>query len=142
MKINLIVTGDRPPMVNVSKYNYSNTLVFISNEGSGSTEPGDNYLSIFPENCYNVYVCPVVRPCVIGMYFNACYVIYNHNRMCHSNLVVERHWVRQSGCFILESTVDLGMGMTYSNLLCCHGISKQIRDRKFSMREYNDRIFY
>ena len=38
------------------KYNYRKVLVFIASEGAGSTEPGDPYLSSFPDIYYNVSV--------------------------------------------------------------------------------------
>ena len=63
------------------KYNYRRVLVFIATEGSGSNEPGVPYLSSFSDIYYNVSVCPVVRPHLLGRYFNACNSIYNHNRI-------------------------------------------------------------
>ena len=53
------------------KYNSRKVLVFIYIEGAGSTEPGDPYLSCFPDIFYNVSVCPVVSPHLLGRYFNA-----------------------------------------------------------------------
>ena len=54
------------------KYNSRKVLVFIATEGAGSTEPGDPYLSRFPDIYSNVYVRPVVLPHFLGRYFNAC----------------------------------------------------------------------
>ena len=47
-------------------------LGFISDEGGRSNEPGDAYLSCFPDIYYNVSDCSVVRLHLLGRYFNAC----------------------------------------------------------------------
>ena len=47
-----------------------------------------------------------------------------------------------SGYFILATTVELGMGITYGKLLLCHGISDGSVEKKFSTREYNRRTVY
>ena len=52
------------------KYSSRKFLLFIATGGSGSTEPGDPYLYRFPDNCHNVYICPVIYPLFIGRYFN------------------------------------------------------------------------
>ena len=49
LKSNTRVPGDRPLMDIGYKYSYRNVLGFIDTEGAGSTEPGDPYLSYFPE---------------------------------------------------------------------------------------------
>ena len=56
-------------------------LLFMSTKGARITEPGDPYLSRFPEIYSNVSVCPVVSPYLLGRYFNACNAIDNQNRM-------------------------------------------------------------
>ena len=81
------------------KYNSRKFLGFIATEGGGSTEPGNTYLSCFPENYYNVYIRPVICPWVIGRYFNAFNSIDNHNRMQKSELALEKYWLTQSGYF-------------------------------------------
>ena len=81
MKSNPRVPGEIPLLVIGYKYNYRKVLVLISTEGARSTEPGDPYLSNFPDIYSNVSICPVVRPHLLGRYFNACNAIYNHNRM-------------------------------------------------------------
>ena len=48
MKSNPIVTGDRTLMEIGYRYNSRKVLGFIVTEGTGSTEPGDPYLSSFP----------------------------------------------------------------------------------------------
>ena len=63
------------------KCNYRKVLGFIANEGAGSTEPDDPYLSCLSGIYLNVSVHPVVRPHFLGRYFNACNVIDNQNRM-------------------------------------------------------------
>ena len=62
--------------------------------------------------------------------------------MCQSEQVLDKYWVTQSGYFILATTVALGMGITDAKLLFCHGISDQSRDRKISMRGYNNGPVY
>ena len=43
-------------------YNSRKLLGYFSDEVSGSTEPGDPYLSRFPDMYSNVSVRPIVRP--------------------------------------------------------------------------------
>ena len=43
------VTGDRTQMGIGYKYNYRNVLGFIATEEAGSNEPGDIYLSRYPD---------------------------------------------------------------------------------------------
>ena len=77
----------------VYKYNSRKVIGFIDTEGAGSTEPGDQYLSIFPDIYSNVSVRPVVHPHLIGRYLNDCNIIYNHSIMRQSDLVIEKYWV-------------------------------------------------
>ena len=142
MQRNPIVPGDIPLMSIIYKYRYKKVLVFSSTEGSGSTEPGVPDLSPLPDNYSNTSIRPVICPCVIGRYFSAFNVIYNHNKMCQYDLSPEKYWLIQSGYFRLATTVALGMGVIDGNLLLCHGTSKQIKDNNFSMRYYNDRTVY
>ena len=81
MKSTPIVPGGRPLMSIGYKYNPRKVLFFIATDGAVSTEPGNTYLSCFPEIYSNVSVCSVVRPRLLGRYFNACNEIDNHNRM-------------------------------------------------------------
>ena len=74
-----IVPGGRPLLDIGYKYNPRKIPGFIATEGGGSTEPGDPYLSCFPNIYSNVSVCPVVCPHLLGRYFNACIGIDNHN---------------------------------------------------------------
>ena len=46
------------------------------------------------------------------------------------DIEIEKYWVTQSGHFILETVVLLGMGITYENLLLRYGISDLSRDNK------------
>ena len=111
MKSTTIFPGERPLLSIGYKYNSGKFLVFIATEGSGSTEPGDPYLSRFPDIYYNVYVRPVVLPHLIGRYFNVCNKIDNHNRMRQSALALEKYWVTQCVYFRLATTLILGMGV-------------------------------
>ena len=81
LKSNPRFPGESPLMAIGYKYNSRKVLGFIATEGAGSTEPGDPYLSRFPDIYYNVPVRPVVRPHFLGRYFNACNAIDNQNRM-------------------------------------------------------------
>ena len=72
MKTNTRFTGGRPLMDIVYKYNSRKVLGFIATKAAGSTKPRDPYLYRFPDIYSNVYVCPVVRPYLIGRYFKAC----------------------------------------------------------------------
>ena len=61
------------PLLDIGyKYNYRKVLGFIATEGAGSNEPGDPYLSRFPDIYLNVSVRPVIFPHLLGRYFNAC----------------------------------------------------------------------
>ena len=77
MKSNARVPGGRPLLRIGYKYNYRKVLLFIANEGAGSTEPGDSYLSCFPDIYSNVSVRPVVCPNFLGRHLNACNAIDN-----------------------------------------------------------------
>ena len=81
MKSNPRFPGGRPLLKIGYKYNSKKFLGFIAAEVSGSTEPDDPCISRFPDIYYNVSVCPVVFPHLLGRYFNACNSIYNHNRI-------------------------------------------------------------
>ena len=67
--------GESPILAIDYKYNSRKVLGFIATEGVGSTEPGDPYLSRFPDIYSNVSVSPVVCPHFLGRYFNACNAI-------------------------------------------------------------------
>ena len=109
-------------------------LGFIGTEGYGSTEPGDTYLSRFPDIYYNVSVCPVVRPHLLGRYFNVCNSIYNHNRMRQSDIVLDKYWVKHSGYFRLATTVALGVVITDGKLLFYRVISQDSEDNTVSTK--------
>ena len=87
------------------KNNSRKVLGFIATEGAGSTEPGDTYLSCFPDIYSDAYVRSVVCPHLLVSYFNACNAIDNHNRIRKPYLVLEKCWVTQRGYFILATTV-------------------------------------
>ena len=72
MKSTPRVPGGRIILAIGYKYNYRKVLVFIATEGAGSTDPGDIYLSLFPDIYSNVSVRPVVRPHFLGRYLYAC----------------------------------------------------------------------
>ena len=93
MSTTSIVPGDRPLMVMGYKYNYRRSLGFIATKGGRSTEPGDPYLSRLLDICSIVSVIPVVSPRLLGISFNACNSIYNHNRMRQSDIALEQYWV-------------------------------------------------
>ena len=105
------------------KYNSKKVLGFIADEGSGSTEPGNTYLSCCPDIYSDVFFRPIVRPCLLGSHVNTCNAIYNHNRMRKSDLAIDKYWVTYSDYFRLATTVEFGMVITDGNLLFCHGIS-------------------
>ena len=85
-----IVHGGIIILAIVYKYNYRKVLGYIATEGSGSNEPGDPYISCFPDIYYNISVCSVVRPHLLGRYSNSCNAIYNTNRIRQSDLVIEK----------------------------------------------------
>ena len=75
MRITPRFTGGRPLLAIGYKYNSRKVLGFISTEGSGSTEPGDPYLSRLPDIYSNISAHPVVFPHLLGWYLNACNAI-------------------------------------------------------------------
>ena len=81
LKITPSVPGDIPLMAIGYNYSYRKALGFIVTDGDGSTEPGDHYLSHFPEFFSNVSVCSVVCPHLLGRYFDAFNETCNHNGM-------------------------------------------------------------
>ena len=124
-KITPRFTGGIPPLAIGYKYNSIKVVGFISTEGVGITEPGDPFLSRFPDIYSNVSVRPVVLPHLLGRYFNACNTICNNNSMHQYDIALEKYLVTQSGYFRLATTVALGMSVTYGRLLYCHGVSKE-----------------
>ena len=62
--------------------------------------------------------------------------------MRKSYLGLEKYWVTLSNYFRLATTVALGMGITYWNLLYCHGVAEENVDKKISTLEYNNRTVY
>ena len=136
MKITPRFPGGIPLLDIGYKYNYRNILGLISTEGDESNEPGDPYLSSFPDIYSNVSVHPVVHHHLLGRYLNTCNTIDNHNRMWQSDIALYKYWVTQSGYFRLATTLALGMGITDGKLLYCHGVSEGNRDRKISTLYY------
>ena len=70
MKSNPRFPGGRPLLSIGYKYISRKFLGFIATERSGSTEPGDPYLSRLPDIYYNVSVRPIFCPHLLGSYFN------------------------------------------------------------------------
>ena len=126
-----IFPSERPLLAIGYKYSSSKVLVFIATEGAGCTEPGDPYLSRFPDIYSNVSVHPVVRPHLLGRYFNAFNAIDNHNRMQQSDLSLEKYWVTQSGYFCLVTNVALGMGIIDGSSYDVMVFQRETRTRKF-----------
>ena len=52
------------------------------------------------------------------------------------DIVLDKYWVTQSGYFRLTTAVVLGVGITYENILLCHGIS----EKKKGQEIYNTRV--
>ena len=71
---------------------------------------------------------------MIDIYFSACNLIDNHNRIRQSELALEKYWEIHSGYFILVATVALGTRVTDRNILLCHGISEKSREKEVLMR--------
>ena len=63
------------------KYNSWEVLGLIATQGSGGIDPGDPYLSSFPNTYFDDYIHTNARPHMIGRYFNAYNLIGNYNRM-------------------------------------------------------------
>ena len=43
---------------------------------------------------------------------------------------IEKYWMKQSGYFIITTTVALGLGITDGKLLYYHGVSEESVDKK------------
>ena len=54
--------GQNQPPKSGTRHNYNSwkVLKLIATERAGSTYPGDTYLSSFPENYYDVSICPII----------------------------------------------------------------------------------
>ena len=89
-----IFPGDIPLVEIGYKYNYWKYLGYIVTKGAVSTYPGDPYLYCFLGNYSNVSILHIICTRVLGRYFDACNSIYNHNRMCKSDLALKKYWVR------------------------------------------------
>ena len=82
------------PLLDIGyKYNYRKILGLIATERYESNEPGDPYLSSFPDIYSNVSVHPVVHTHLLGRYFNACNAIDNHNSMRQYDIALDKYWV-------------------------------------------------
>ena len=88
MKSTPRVPGNRQIVAIKYKYNYRKFIRIIATEGDGSAEPGDPYLSRFPDNNTNISIHPVVFTHFIGRYLNACNEIENNNRMQKYDLFI------------------------------------------------------
>ena len=142
MKSTPRVYGGIPLMAIGYKYNFRNVLGSISTEGGGITEPGDPYLSSFPDIYSYISVCLVVCPHFLGRYFNACSTIDNHNRMWYYDLALDKYWVTQNGYFRLTTTVALGMGVIDRNLQYYDSVAEVNVDKKILSLEYNNSKVY
>ena len=58
------------------------------------------------------------------------------------DIALDQYWVTQNDYFILENTVELGMGISYGKLLYCHGLAEGNVEKKISTLEYNNRTVY
>ena len=74
-------------------------------------------------------------PCIHCRYFSACNTIDQHNKMQKWDLVLEKYFVTQGGYFRIGTAVALGMEIKYENLLFCHGISGNNRDKDITIRK-------
>ena len=73
MKSILSFPGESPLLTIEYKNNYMKGLGFIVPERAVSNEPCDPYLYCLSDSYSNVSIFPVVRPHVLGRYFNACH---------------------------------------------------------------------
>ena len=55
--------------------------------------------------------------------------------MWHTDLYIDKYWVKHIGYFRLATTVALGMGITDGELLFCHGVSEVNVDNNILMRD-------
>ena len=69
--------GGRPLMAIGYKYNSWEFLRFIDIEGDESSEAGNTYLSLLPDNYSNIFIHPFVCPSVLRRNFNTYDSIYN-----------------------------------------------------------------
>ena len=139
---NTRVPGGRSLLAIGYRYNFSKVLGFIADEGAGSTEPGDTYLSPFPDIYSNVYVWPVVCTHFLVGYFNACNGIDNHNRMWQYDLALENILGNIEWIFYTCKYSGIGYGYyrweSYILSWCC----REKCGQEISTLEYNNRTFY
>ena len=121
-------------MAIVYEYISQKVLGFTTIEGARSNELGVIYLSRYPENYYSVSIRPVLCHRAIGRHFSACNAIDNYNRMRQSGVGIDKYRSNQSVYFRIAAKVELGMEITYWDLLFYHVISEQGKDNTISIR--------
>ena len=62
------------------------------------------------------------------VFLNTYNMIDNHNNMSQYYLEIDKYWVENSGYFRLTTKLELGMGITYGNLLFYNGVVEKSRD--------------
>ena len=137
MRIVPIFQVDRPMMTITYRYNSWKTLHVIADEGGGSTVPGDPCLFHYPDHYYNVGICSVVHPTILGRNYNAYNSIEQHKKMWQCDLALEKYLVTQTTYFRIGTTVALGMEIADATFLFCHSIEMGNKDKGITTRDCN-----
>ena len=64
-----MITGERRLLVIGYRYNFRKVLSFFATESAGRTKLGIPYLSKYPDQFYNVSICPVAHPLLMSKFF-------------------------------------------------------------------------
>ena len=71
------------------------------------------YLSKYPNQFYNVSICPVDHPFLMSKFFVSVNEVDSNNKSRQLDLELDKFWVRKCGWIRLCTTV--AMGMTINN---------------------------
>ena len=94
-----IVPGNRTLIYIGYSYNSWNFLVLIATDRAGSNDPGDPYLSSFPDTYSTFYIFTFVSNHVLVRYSNACNVIHNCKNMWKYDPALDKYRMTYGGYF-------------------------------------------
>ena len=135
-----MVPAERPLLAIGYKYNSLKVLSFVAEEGEGNTTLGITYLSKYPDQFYNVLICPVARPLLVSKFFGLVNKVDSYNKSRQSDVTLEKLWVTQCGWIRLFTTIAMGTTITNSWKLFCYGVKTDRYNKFIGIREFLERI--
>lgn len=129
------VKGGRKMYAIGYKYSSKKVLTFIASEGSGSTLPGHEYETRFPDRHGNVHSRKIARPRIVSTYFSYNNAIDSHNHARQYELGLEKFWVTHDPYFRLITTL---FGITVTD--CWKTIRYHVND-KHELKDISIRSF-